>query len=102
MPWVLTSPDNFETMKYFSESRDCNFNILSFNGTSFARDLGFEFEKEGKIYYWPAVSALIKKKGKLFRTAKDYFGPGYLYNPAWHFFDLFPKGANKWHPKFDY
>jgi predicted dithiol-disulfide oxidoreductase (DUF899 family) len=102
MPWVLTTPDDFETMKEFSESRDWNFNTLSFHGISFARDLGFEFEKEGKTFYLPGVSALIKKDGKIFRTAKDSFGPGDLYNPAWHFFDLFPKGANKWNPKYAY
>jgi predicted dithiol-disulfide oxidoreductase (DUF899 family) len=102
MPWVLTTPDDFETMKEFLVSRDWNFNSLSFHGTSFARDLGFEFDKEGKTFYWPGVSALIKKDGKIFRTAKDSFGPGDLYNPAWHFFDLFPKGANKWNPKYAY
>lgn len=102
MPWVLTTPDNFQDMKLFSESREWDFNVLSFYETSFAKDLGFEFEKEGKRHYWPGVSALIKKNDKIYRTAKDSFGPGDVYNPVWHFLDLFPKGANNWHPKFKY
>jgi len=102
MPWVLTSPDSYQDLKIFAESRDWNFNYLSFNGTDFAKDLGFEYEKEGRTWYMPGVSALIKKDNKIFRAAKDSFGPGDLYNPAWHFYDLFPKGANGWQPKYEY
>ena len=102
MPWVLTSPNKYEDLNTFAESRDWNFNYVSFNGTSFAKDLGFEFDKDGRTYYNPGVSALIIKDNKIYRTAKDSFGPGDLYNPAWHFFDLFPKGANKWQPKYEY
>jgi len=102
MPWVLTSPDSHEDLKEFAESRNWNFNYLSFKGSSFAKDLGFETEKDGKTSYMPGVSALIKKDGKIYRASKDYFGPGDLYNPAWHFYDLFPKGANNWQPKYSY
>lgn len=102
MPWVLTSPDEYTVLKEFAEGRDWNFNYLSFTGTSFARDLGFENEKEGRTFYQPGVSALIKKGNKIYRTGKDNFGPGDLYNPAWHFFDLFPNGANGWQPKYLY
>ena len=102
MPWVLTSPDDYSVLKEFSERRGWNFNCLSFKGTSFARDLGFEYEKEGRTFYQPGVSALIKKGDKIYRAGKDNFGPGDEYNPAWHFFDLFPKGANGWQPKYTY
>jgi len=102
MPWALTSPDAVDTMKEFTEARNWDYNVLSFHGTSFAKDLGFEFEKEGKTYYWPGVSALIKKDGKVYRAAKESFGPGDSFNIAWHFFDLFPKGHNNWQPKYQY
>lgn len=102
MPWALTSPDDVATMKAFVEPRNWNFNVLSFHGSSFARDLGFETEKDGRTYYMPGVSALVKINDKIYRAAKDYFGPGDLYNPAWHFFDLFPKGSDNWQPKFEY
>ncbi len=64
--------------------------------------MGFEFEKDGKTYYWPGVSALVRKDGQLYRAAKDSFGPGDMYNPVWHFLDLFPNGANGWEPKYKY
>ncbi len=102
MPWLLTSPNSPETLKNFSESRNWNFKVLSFEGTSFAKDLGYQTDTDGKAMYHPGVSALIKKEEKIYRTGNDSFGPGDLYNPAWHFFDLFPKGANGWQPKYIY
>lgn len=103
MPWVLTTPDDLETMKAFTEPRNWNYNVLSYHNTSFAHDLGFAFDKEGKkTMYWPGVSALIKKDGKIYRTGKDSFGPGDMYNPVWHFFDLFPNGSENWQPKYKY
>lgn len=102
MPWVLTSPDEHQVMREFVEPRKWNFNYLSYFGTSFGFDLGFAEEKKGRTWYSPGVSALIRKDGKIYRTSKDFFGPGDLYNPAWHFFDLFPKGADGWQPKYEY
>lgn len=102
MPWVLTSPDSYPVLKEFAESRNWNFNCLSFKGTTFASDLGFEYMKEGRTIYQPGVSALIKKEHKIFRAGKDNFGPGDFYNPVWHFFDLFPEGAKDWQPKYKY
>lgn len=102
MPWILTSPDAPEILKEFAEKRNWNFNYLSYNGTNFAHNLGFAHNKENRTFYQPGVSALIKKDGKIYRTAKDFFGPGDLYNPAWHFYDLFPKGVDGWQPKYTY
>ncbi len=102
MPWVLVSPNDYETMADFAGKRGWNFRYLSFNGTDFGFDLGFEIRKEGKSSYKPGVSALIRNDGKIFRTGRDDFGPGDYYNPAWHFFDLFPKGHNGWIPKYEY
>jgi predicted dithiol-disulfide oxidoreductase (DUF899 family) len=102
MAMVLTSPDKPEIMAEFANSRNWNFPVASFHGTDFARNLGFTREKDGKTYYQPGVSALIKQDGKIYRTAKDYFGPGDLYCPPWQFFKLFPKGYDDWGPKYSY
>ena len=102
MPWVLTSPNDHETLRNFSNSRGWNFNVVSYAGSSFALDLGFASIKDENTSYEPGVSALIRKDDKIFRVAQDSFGPGDLYNPAWHFFDLFPEGVNGWYPKYDY
>ncbi len=102
MPWVLTSPNEHSIMKEFGEKRIWNYQYLSYHGTDFALDLGYEIRKDGRSSFMPGVSALIKKNNKIFRTGKDSFGPGDYYNPVWHFFDLFPKGDNKWIPKYEY
>ena len=102
MPWVLTSPNDYQTLKAFSEPRGWNYNVLSYHGSSFAHDLGFARDKDGKTFYDPGVSALIRKGDRIYRTGSDGFGPGDMYNPAWHFFDLFPNGSNGWFPKYDY
>ncbi|MEZ5007474.1 MAG: DUF899 family protein [Chitinophagales bacterium] len=102
MPWVLVSPNEASVLKSFSENRGWNFNVMSFNNSDLGKDLGFEKLHNGKRSFMPGVSALIKKEGKMFRAAYDFFGPGDNYNPAWHFFDLFPNGANGWTPKYIY
>ncbi len=99
MPFVLTSPDSPQVQKEFAESRGWKFKMLSTEGTTFTSDLGFEPQPKS---YWPGVSALIRKDGKIFRTSYDHFGPGDYYCSPWHLFDLFPKRANEWQPKYKY
>jgi len=99
MPFVVTSPDSPEVQKEFADSRGWKFNMLSTEGTTFAADLGFEPKPKT---YWPGVSALIRKDGKIYRASYDMFGPGDYYCSTWHLFDLFPKGANEWQPKYNY
>ena len=102
VPFVLVSPDSPATIKQFSSSRKWAFPCYSAAGSTFIADMGYAYEKEGKVYYHPGVSSFIKKKGKIYRANKDYFGPGDTYNIAWHFFDLLPKGDNDWIPKYKY
>ncbi len=102
MPWVLTTPNEYNIMREFAEKRNWNYNYVSFHGTDFGFDLGYEKRVDGKSSFMPGVSSLIKKEGKIYRAAHDFFGPGDYYNPVWHFFDLFPKGDNKWIPKYEY
>ena len=102
MPWVLVSPNDHATLKTFSESRNWNFDVLSFEGSEFGKDLGYESESDGVKSFMPGASALIKKDGKIYRVGNDFFGPGDNYNSVWHFFDLFPKGSNGWQPKYVY
>jgi predicted dithiol-disulfide oxidoreductase (DUF899 family) len=99
MPFVVISPDSPRVQKEFAESRGWQFRMLSAEGSSFIKDLGFE-PQPGQ--YWPGASALIRAEGKIYRTAYDHFGPGDYYCSAWHLFDLFPKGSNNWQPKYKY
>lgn len=99
MPFVVVSPDAPAVQKEFAESRGWKFNMLSADGTTFIKDLGFEPEPKS---YWPGVSALIRKDGKIYRASYDHFGPGDAYCSVWHLFDLFPKKDAGWQPRYDY
>lgn len=100
--FVLSSPDEPAVLKAFSESRDWHFARVSFHGTSFAEEMGFAEVKEGRTWYQPGFSAFIKKDGKIFRSGKDFFGPGDYYCAPWHMFEFLPEGANGWQPKYTY
>ncbi len=95
MPFVLVSPDSPKVQKEFANSRGWTFKMLSAEDSTFTKDLGFEPQPK---QYWPGVSALILKEGKIYRTGYDHFGPGDFYCSPWHLYDLFPKGDNDWQP----
>ncbi len=99
MPFVVVSPDSPEEQKEFAESRGWKFKMLSSDGSTFTKDMGFEPKPKS---YWPGVSAFIRKEGKIYRTSYDYFGPGDFYCSPWHLFDLFPANAKEWQPKYNY
>lgn len=96
MPFVLVSPDAPDVQKEFAASRGWTFKMLSAQDNTFTKDLGFEPQPKA---YWPGVSALIRKEGKIYRTSYDHFGPGDFYCSPWHLFDLFPKRDNDWQPR---
>ena len=99
VPFVVVTPDKPEIVKAFSESRGWKFKILSAQGTSFIKDMGFE--KAGQAQ--PGVSAFRKSQdGTVLRTASDHFGPGDDYCSVWPLFDLLPKGVNGWEPQYKY
>ncbi|UCE66590.1 MAG: DUF899 family protein [Candidatus Zixiibacteriota bacterium] len=97
--FALVSPDRPETVKEFASRRNWRFKLYSGKGSDFIRDMGFEDEKGD---YWPGVSSFIKENGRIYRAARDFFGPHDNYCSAWHLFDLLPRGAGDWQPKFEY
>ena len=98
--FVLSSPDDHETQRAFAESRGWKFRTVSIKDTTFAKDLGFEPKPKS---YQPGFSTFIKDAdGKMYRTAKDMFGPGDHYCATWHLLDLLPNGQNGWEPKYKY
>jgi predicted dithiol-disulfide oxidoreductase (DUF899 family) len=99
---VLTTPDDVPEMLEFSNSRHWKIPCFSYYGTDFSVDLGFASDKEGRRCYEPGFSILTQKDGKIFRTAKDRFGPGDVYCAPWHLFELLPKSLDGWHPKYKY
>ncbi len=98
--FVVVSPDAPEVQKTFADSRGWEFPMYSCKGSTFASDLDFFVEGSG---YYPGVSALEKgADGRIYRTAKAYFGPGDDFCSAWHFFNLLSDGANGWEPQYSY
>lgn len=97
---VLVSPDEPAVMREFAASRQWPFRMISMRGTSFARDMGYENE-QGQVL--PGVSALYRgDDGAIVRTARAEFGPGDVFCPAWHLFDLLKDGRGAWEPRYRY
>jgi predicted dithiol-disulfide oxidoreductase (DUF899 family) len=97
--FVLTSPDDFQTLSSFSIERGWAFKCFSSKGTTFTEDLGFKNE-EG---FWPGVSVLLKdENGIIKHYNKAAFGPGDDYCSIWSLFELLPEGSGDWSPKKSY
>ncbi len=102
--FVVVSPDSPRVQQEFARRRSWRFPMYSAEGTSFVKDMGFQWEEEEFMSgYQPGVSVFRKKEDDtIVRVAKDYFGPGDLYCGVWHLFDLLPDGPDGWEPLFDY
>lgn len=97
--FVVVSPDAPETQREFAKRRGWRFRMFSSEGSGFTGDAGYE--RDGKP--WPGVSTFRKNEaGEVERVAHTPFGPGDLYNPGWHLFDLLAGGPKGWQPEFDY
>ena len=90
--FILVNNDTPEVLKEFAQGRGWNFDCFSCKGTTLFQDLGFGEEKDGKMYWGPGFSTLVKgEDGKIRRHTADSFGPGDSYCGVWHFYDNFPK-----------
>lgn len=100
--FAVCSPDPTETQQAFAGSRGWKFRMVSSEGTSFKKDLGFE--RKGKdCRPLPGVSAFEKDaKGRVWHVASAGFGPGDDYCSAWSLFDLLPKSSDRWSPRHSY
>lgn len=100
---VLVSPDSPDVQKEFADGRNWNFRMISGEGSNFIEDMGFRHEEGDQSWWMPGMSTFHKSAdGVIARVGKDFFGPGDVYNGAWHIFDFLEEGAKDWQPKFDY
>jgi predicted dithiol-disulfide oxidoreductase (DUF899 family) len=95
--FVVSSPNPPAQQQQFAKSRGWKFPMVSSEGTSFPKDMG----------YWgdgprPGVSVFKRKDGKIYRVADSSFGPGDDFCSVWNFFELIPEGSAGWQPKFRY
>jgi predicted dithiol-disulfide oxidoreductase (DUF899 family) len=96
--FVVATPDQPEAQTEFAGSRDWRFPMITYRGTTLAEDTGYG----GDGGFSPGVSVFQRKNGKVVRVSDTAFGPGDLYCGVWHLFDLMPRGADGWKPKFNY
>ncbi len=102
--FVVVSPDTPEAQQAFARKRGWRFPIYSAEGTTFVKDMGFQWEEETFMSgFQPGVSVFRKEEaGRIVRVAKDSFGPGDPYCGVWPLFDLLPDGPAGWDPLFAY
>ena len=98
--FVVVSPDAPNVQSEFAAGRNWGFKMASDSSGDFTRDMGFLNEDN---YWLPGYSTFVKKDdGSIQRVGQAFFGPGDLYNSAWHMFDLLDGGVGDWQPKFGY
>jgi predicted dithiol-disulfide oxidoreductase (DUF899 family) len=100
--FVVSSPDSAEVQAEFAAQRGWGFEMISTEGTDFARDLGFFADEGDRPGPWPGVSTFRREEGRIVRIASAFFGPGDPYCGVWHLLALLQGGAGDWKPKFDY
>ena len=96
--FVVSSPDSPERQRSFAAARGWRFPMISWQGTTFAEDMGYR--PDGRAM--PGVSVFKRKGGKIMRVADTGFDEGDDFCPVWHLFDLIPEGAAGWKPRFAY
>jgi predicted dithiol-disulfide oxidoreductase (DUF899 family) len=98
--FVLTSPNPPDVQREFARSRGWRFPMVSHEGTSFAKDLGYWSEADG---WWPGVSVLHKTQdGRILRMSDAEFDVHDDFCVTWHLLDMLPEGVNGWRPKYAY
>ncbi len=97
---ALVSPDKPEVVKEFAEGRGWNFTVLSNDGGSFTKAMGYETD-DGKPL--PGVSTFHRdSNGRITRVSHAPFGPGDDFCSIWHMFDMLHDGPAGWEPKYQY
>jgi len=97
---VIATPDAPAVQQDFATGRGWPFRMVSTQHSSLKRDLGFEKE-DGE--QGPGVSLFHRDEGGTIRhVGSDWFGPGDVYNGAWHLFARLEGGTGEWQPKLSY
>jgi predicted dithiol-disulfide oxidoreductase (DUF899 family) len=95
---AFESPNPPKTVKKFAAGRGWRFRLVSSEGSTFRKDMGFESDGSPM----PGVSVFVRKGGRIERVSRSFFGPGDNFCSVWDLLDLLPKGAGGWQPKFRY
>jgi predicted dithiol-disulfide oxidoreductase (DUF899 family) len=86
--FVLSSPDSVEQQQKGAARRGWKIRMVSTQGSTFARDMGFE--QDGSPT--PGVSTFVRAPdGSIRRHAATSLGPGDKFCSVWSFVDLLPE-----------
>ena len=97
--FAVATPDAIEKQAEFAKGRGWDFTMVRDPKGAFSAAMGYG--SDGGI--WPGCTTFRKRKdGTIERIASTSFGPGDLYNPAFHLFALLPGGTGDWVAKFRY
>jgi predicted dithiol-disulfide oxidoreductase (DUF899 family) len=101
--FVVVSPDPPERQAEFAASRGWRFRMVSCAGTTFAADMGYAQEKDGKTWYMPGYSTFRRDPdGSIRRVGRDFFGPGDRYLSIFHMFEMLEGGTGDWYARHSY
>ena len=98
--FILEMDKDIKEIAEFKEKRGWNFNVVSSQGSTLKKDLGFEYENNGKVDYLPGFSTLFLDGDVIFCHTSSFFGPMDEYCSVWPLFDRLKKGINDWSPSF--
>lgn len=91
--FVVTSPDRPPVQKRMADMRGWKFPMISHEGNSFAKDMGYVSDKGG---WMPGLSVFRRDGDSILRVSDTGFSPGDDFCVLWHFFDMLPGGVGTW------
>ncbi len=97
--FVVASPDPPAVQRRFARGRGWRFPMVSHQGTTFARDMGYRSRTGGWL---PGISAFRRERDRIVRVSDAGSQPLDDFCALWHVFDLLPEGPARWQPRFRY
>ena len=93
--FVVETPDPVATQRKLAKKRGWKFDMVSSQGTSFRKEMGYE---NNKGYPYPGISTFVKKGEKVYRAGHGSFGRGDNFCVLWDMFDLLPGRVKDFKP----
>ncbi len=101
--FVVVSSDTPEAQAAFAAKRGWGLRMLSAEGSTFTKDMGYEDEVDGQRWLRPGFSTFRRgPDGSITRIAHGPFGPGDEFHGAFHFFAHLDGGMGEWTAKLTY
>jgi predicted dithiol-disulfide oxidoreductase (DUF899 family) len=97
--FVVASPDPPAVQQRFARGRGWRFPMVSHQGTTFARDMGYRSRSGGLL---PGISAFQRERDRIVRVSDAASSPGDDFCSLWHVLELLPEGPAGWQPRLIY